>query len=271
MCRVLGEPHWGAALPVGMRSLWRMKCLSSLGSAAPQCGIPIRYAIPMADEALVESWGSRTGVRRSQLVCDSYGGWSACRVLGGAALGCGGPSWYAIPVTDEVPVESLGEPHWGAAVPVGMRSLWRMKYLSSLWGSRTGVRRSQLVCDSYGGWSACRVLGGAALGCGAPSRYAIPVADEVSAEGFMPARNRFPIARTQKFDSTDDWRSMMLRVAVIGMGPIGNRHAKLHKEDPLAELRGCCGREPRCACLLRCTGDAGRAVARCLQYRYRRC
>ncbi|MCJ7548276.1 MAG: Gfo/Idh/MocA family oxidoreductase, partial [Anaerolineae bacterium] len=24
------------------------------------------------------------------------------------------------------------------------------------------------------------------------------------------------------------------------MGPIGNRHAKLHKEDPLAELVGVC-------------------------------
>ena len=29
---------------------------------------------------------------------------------------------------------------------------------------------------------------------------------------------------------------MTLRVAVIGMGPIGNRHAGLYKDDPLAEL-----------------------------------
>ena len=32
----------------------------------------------------------------------------------------------------------------------------------------------------------------------------------------------------------------MLRVCVIGMGPIGNRHAKLYREDPLAELVGVC-------------------------------
>ncbi len=32
----------------------------------------------------------------------------------------------------------------------------------------------------------------------------------------------------------------MLRVCVIGMGPIGNRHARLYKEDPLAELVGVC-------------------------------
>ena len=33
---------------------------------------------------------------------------------------------------------------------------------------------------------------------------------------------------------------MTLRVAVIGLGPIGNRHAKLYKEDELAELVGVC-------------------------------
>lgn len=33
---------------------------------------------------------------------------------------------------------------------------------------------------------------------------------------------------------------MTLRVAVIGMGPIGNRHAKLHNENDLAELVGVC-------------------------------
>ena len=33
---------------------------------------------------------------------------------------------------------------------------------------------------------------------------------------------------------------MTLRVAVIGMGPIGNRHAKLYEEDALAELVGVC-------------------------------
>ena len=32
----------------------------------------------------------------------------------------------------------------------------------------------------------------------------------------------------------------MLRTCVIGMGPIGNRHADLYKEDPLAELVGVC-------------------------------
>lgn len=32
----------------------------------------------------------------------------------------------------------------------------------------------------------------------------------------------------------------MLRVCVIGMGPIGNRHADLYKEDALAELIGVC-------------------------------
>ncbi len=32
----------------------------------------------------------------------------------------------------------------------------------------------------------------------------------------------------------------MLRVCVIGLGPIGNRHARLLKEDPLAELVGVC-------------------------------
>jgi predicted dehydrogenase len=32
----------------------------------------------------------------------------------------------------------------------------------------------------------------------------------------------------------------MLRVCVIGMGPIGNRHADMYKSDPLAELVGVC-------------------------------
>jgi len=32
----------------------------------------------------------------------------------------------------------------------------------------------------------------------------------------------------------------MLRVCVIGMGPIGNRHASIYKEDPLARLAGVC-------------------------------
>jgi len=32
----------------------------------------------------------------------------------------------------------------------------------------------------------------------------------------------------------------MLRVCVIGMGPIGNRHARLYQEDPLADLAGVC-------------------------------
>lgn len=32
----------------------------------------------------------------------------------------------------------------------------------------------------------------------------------------------------------------MLRVAVIGMGPIGNRHARLYQEDELTELVGVC-------------------------------
>lgn len=32
----------------------------------------------------------------------------------------------------------------------------------------------------------------------------------------------------------------MLRACVIGMGPIGNRHARIYQEDPLAELVGVC-------------------------------
>ncbi len=32
----------------------------------------------------------------------------------------------------------------------------------------------------------------------------------------------------------------MVRVAVIGLGPIGNRHARLYKADPLADLVGVC-------------------------------
>jgi predicted dehydrogenase len=32
----------------------------------------------------------------------------------------------------------------------------------------------------------------------------------------------------------------MLRTCVIGMGPIGNRHADMYREDPLAELVGVC-------------------------------
>ena len=32
----------------------------------------------------------------------------------------------------------------------------------------------------------------------------------------------------------------MQRVCVIGLGPIGNRHADLYKEDPLAELIAVC-------------------------------
>src|SRR4051812_48272906 len=35
----------------------------------------------------------------------------------------------------------------------------------------------------------------------------------------------------------------MLRVCVIGMGPIGNRHARIYKVDPLAELVGVCDRD----------------------------
>ncbi len=34
----------------------------------------------------------------------------------------------------------------------------------------------------------------------------------------------------------------MLRVAVIGMGPIGNRHARIYREDSLAELVAVCDR-----------------------------
>ena len=33
---------------------------------------------------------------------------------------------------------------------------------------------------------------------------------------------------------------MPLRVCVIGMGPIGNRHARIYRQDPLAELVGVC-------------------------------
>lgn len=35
----------------------------------------------------------------------------------------------------------------------------------------------------------------------------------------------------------------MLRVCVIGLGPIGNRHADMYKADPLAELVGVCDRQ----------------------------
>jgi predicted dehydrogenase len=37
---------------------------------------------------------------------------------------------------------------------------------------------------------------------------------------------------------------MTLRVAVIGMGNIGNLHARIYKDDPLAELVGVCDRVP---------------------------
>jgi predicted dehydrogenase len=36
----------------------------------------------------------------------------------------------------------------------------------------------------------------------------------------------------------------MLRVAVIGMGPIGNLHARIYESDPLAELVGVCDKQP---------------------------
>ena len=32
----------------------------------------------------------------------------------------------------------------------------------------------------------------------------------------------------------------MLKVCVIGMGPIGNLHASLHQVDPLSDLVGVC-------------------------------
>ncbi|MEI6082739.1 MAG: Gfo/Idh/MocA family oxidoreductase [Verrucomicrobiota bacterium] len=35
-----------------------------------------------------------------------------------------------------------------------------------------------------------------------------------------------------------------MKVCVIGMGPIGNRHAKLYQENPLAELAGVCDLRP---------------------------
>lgn len=38
---------------------------------------------------------------------------------------------------------------------------------------------------------------------------------------------------------------MTLRVAVIGMGPIGNRHAAIYKQSALAELVGVCDRIPQ--------------------------
>lgn len=48
---------------------------------------------------------------------------------------------------------------------------------------------------------------------------------------------------------------MTLRVAVIGLGPIGNRHAKLYQRDPLAELVAVCDvieqRADRAACAYR--------------------
>ncbi len=45
----------------------------------------------------------------------------------------------------------------------------------------------------------------------------------------------------------------MLRVAVIGLGPIGNRHADIYRDDPLAELVGVCDVD---------RGRAGAAAAR---------
>lgn len=36
----------------------------------------------------------------------------------------------------------------------------------------------------------------------------------------------------------------MLRVCVVGLGPIGNLHARLYQSDPLAELVGVCDRDP---------------------------
>src|SRR3954451_8175337 len=35
----------------------------------------------------------------------------------------------------------------------------------------------------------------------------------------------------------------MLRVAVIGMGPIGNLHARIYQSDPLAQLVDVCDRQ----------------------------
>ena len=35
----------------------------------------------------------------------------------------------------------------------------------------------------------------------------------------------------------------MLRVCVVGMGPIGNRHCDMYKDDPLAELVGVCDQD----------------------------
>jgi predicted dehydrogenase len=37
----------------------------------------------------------------------------------------------------------------------------------------------------------------------------------------------------------------MLRVCVIGMGPIGNRHADIYREDELSELVGVCDIVPQ--------------------------
>ncbi len=36
---------------------------------------------------------------------------------------------------------------------------------------------------------------------------------------------------------------MTLRVVVIGMGPIGNRHADMYQDDTLAQLIGVCDRD----------------------------
>ena len=48
---------------------------------------------------------------------------------------------------------------------------------------------------------------------------------------------------------------MPLRVCVIGMGPIGNRHARIYNADPLAELVGVCD-------VLKERADAAAASAR---------
>lgn len=38
----------------------------------------------------------------------------------------------------------------------------------------------------------------------------------------------------------------MLRVCVIGLGPIGNLHSTIYHDDPLAELVGVCDIIPDC-------------------------
>ena len=70
----------------------------------------------------------------------------------------------------------------------------------------------------------------------------------------------------------------MLNVCVIGMGPIGNRHADMYRDDPLAKLVGVCDiRKDRADLAAARLGvpafydaaeDAGQPAPRCVQHHH---